>query len=441
MRFITRLKRILPRRSNIVIHGRKSFIRRHLIPSLAFLVVFLGIVGTTGAFFVSRQMGAAPTYELVLEASNVQDGRYLMASKGEVRAKTKVTRSSAFSLSQSVQVIMKAKLDEVEIFSTTQEIGKNDQETALVTIPLDVSALASGEHRVMVTLTQETNGGVQTLDTEELLVVSDRVPPQLLSVNTDKGSLSRYVLTAEKSATDAAQNGIKIISNSKGPFAITWNFSESVVSPSSVASTSASLDFSQNQPATISATLTSKENLFTQPLVFRDTVGNELLTELQYVFDGTPPKINVNFDYRLHEENRHNFFFTFTASEPLAWARASTADGVTKTAVGTYKGYSISGMSLPAEKNLITITGQDLAGNQATAQLQATIMPKVTYNSLDEIFKSKLPANARHCTDEDKKICGYENVSDMSCEQFKVVKDCLKSRCSRDGFYLGSCEG
>jgi hypothetical protein len=288
-------------------------------------------------------------------------------------------------------------------------------------------------------LKQENNDAV--MDQKKIEIANDHTWPQLLKATSDKGHLIFYPIsqpaTSSAIASSSAKTGMKLISNTKGPFTITFFFSEAVKEGNT--DNNDELVFSSSD-ATISATLNNPTSQQKFSLEFEDRANHKLLGELQFVYDAVAPKLGELYDTVLWEQSKENFFFTFTSSEPLSFARA-TVNGVTKTATGGPKYYRVDKLPLNVGDNIIKIMAQDQAGNTTTSDL------KVTMNSgapasypINSDGSPTLPENVRHCTDEDKKICGYQNVSDMTCEQFKIVKDCLHNRCSRDGFSLGSCE-
>lgn len=239
---------------------------------------------------------------------------------------------------------------------------------------------------------------------------------------------------------------MKLVTNTKGPFHFQFNLSEPVqlgngkTWAENIAGTYGTLIFEPTNSATLSATFTATSSNFKLPITFQDRVGHEIRSEIQFILDDQPPKLDGLYNTTLWEQSKNSFFFVFSSSEPLASAKA-TVNGVTKNATGGPKNYRVDGLPLNVGDNIIKIVAIDAAGNVANGELKATMHPGApkTY-SFDQFTSKKLPENVRLCTDEDKKICGYENVSEMTCEQFKVVKDCLHARCSRSGFSLGDCD-
>jgi hypothetical protein len=410
------------------IHRKKTLLISGIVLGLLLLAG-----GLAGAFFVYKAQQKPMVYELALDPQD----QLLINKSIEVKASVTFSQQSKLSFSQPVELALKARLDDKEIHTSTVTVDKNTTTLPATIIPIDGTLIEEGAHVLKVELSS-VGENTQVFDTEERTIIVDRTSPTLIDASSEKGYLSRYEIK-DNDSTTSAKNGLKLISNSKEPIALTLSLSEQV-SGDNVATEAGTLEFSGAPSATIAATLTAVSNQFTTPFIFNDMAGNKLVGELNFVYDGQAPKINVYTDYRVDTNAVDTYFFRFTTTEPMAWVKG-TMNGVTKTAVGTYQGYRIDGLPLTQEKNIITLVGQDLAGNQATAEAPVTIVKLKTYSGFNFGNSSSLPENVRLCTPEDEKACGYshDTVGDLSCEEFKVVKDCLHNRCSRSGYALGSC--
>jgi hypothetical protein len=434
---------------------KKIFLKPKLSRRLILLIAvcLMGLILLSGAsvaaaVFYQQQRSQTASYQLVLNSPQLADTFYTLGVTGEIDVLLKGQRAMTW-FEKDPELLIQAVLDDQVVLDTTFVPSQDSTDVSVGKITLDSEKLGQGEHVLKAVLSNKETA--QKLTEKTISIINDQVWPQLLSIKSDKGNLSRYDIsqpaTGSATASTSAKTGLKIISNSKGPFTITFSFSELVKLGSNknwgdnLADSQGSLVFTQPTTATLSATFTATASQLKLPLSFQDPVGHQLVAELQYVYDGQAPQLGELHNVTLWEQSKDSFFFTFTSSEPLATARG-TVNGVTKTATGGPKYYRISGLPLNVGENKIQIVAQDAAGNTTTNEITATMnagAPKsypFNFNS-----SQNLPAHVRHCTDEDKKICGYENVSEMTCEQFMVVKNCLKSRCSRDGFYLGDCEG
>jgi hypothetical protein len=414
---------------------------------VSLLFIFLITGSGTAAYLYKQESNTTPQYQLEINAPTLINDTYVLGTTGNLEIKIIGNQSSSV-FAQKPVLLVKAFLDNNEVLSTIYTPTENNTDTVAGTVTIHSKDLSEGEHTFKAVLSSEKNN--QILEEEVITVVSDQTWPQLTSVTSDKGTLSYFDViqpaTSSSVASSSAKTGIKLLSNSKGPFTIAWSFSELVTLGNNkkwgenIADSNGNFTFAETTNATISATLTATTNQFKVPITFQDGVGHLLLSELQYVYDGQAPQLGNLNNITLWEQTKDTFFFTFTSTEPLAFARATT-NGVTKNATGGPKHYRVDGLPLTVGENMIKISAQDAAGNSTSGEVKATMNPGAPKSTPFNFGSSQsLPANARHCTDEDKKICGYENVSDMSCEQFKPVRDCLQSRCSRSAFYLGDCK-
>jgi hypothetical protein len=408
--------------------------KKVLLISGAVFMLFLVVGGLAGAFFVYKEQQKPSTYELTLDKTD----QVVIRTNTDVKAVVAVKNQAQFSFSRPTELVLKAMLDDADIHTSTLIADKNTTELPTAVISIDGASVEEGTHTLKVTV-GSVGENPQVFDTKELTIVVDRTTPELTTATTEKGYLSRYELKGDEDSSISAKNGLKLISNSKGPISLNLSFSEAVSEKDDVATDAGKLVFEGSPSSTVSATITANNNQFTTPFTFTDAAGNELLGELSFVYDGLAPKIDVYTDYRVDTNAVDTYFFRFTTSEPMAWVKG-TMNGVTKTAVGSYKGYRIDGLPLTQEKNTISLVGQDLAGNQATAEAPITIVKLKTYSGFN-FGRTSLPESVRLCTPDDEKACGYshDTVGYLSCEEFKVVKDCLQKRCSRSGYSLGSC--
>ena len=97
---------------------------------------------------------------------------------------------------------------------------------------------------------------------------------------------------------------------------------------------------------------------------------------------------------------------------------------VNKTAIGTYKGYRIDGLPLNDGNNIVTITGQDVAGNAVTAQVPVEVVELKKY-SFDSFFGKSF----KKCTEADHIACVFPTILEQGCEGMKKYKSCVEARC------------
>ncbi len=415
-------------------------------------LVFCLMIGLAAAYYVKTQYKEFADYQIELHSPSEQDGMFLMGEKGEIIAQVRESTPARFSMTHlkglKLKITFGSDTLQQEVLDTIPKLNSPVSKT----LQFDPAKVGDGVHEVTVYLSDADNPE-RVFAHKTASVMRDTVEPLLHDVTTTRGNLSRYALdNTDKASSSAvvAKNGIKVLSNSSEAFTLKLSFSE-LVRPvldnlNLTASAAGTVVFAESPAATLSAVFTPGTKNLSLPVVFQDVTGNKLVTEIQFVLDAVAPKLNLSNQYTVLESNRNDFSFSFSASEPLAFVKA-TANGVTKNATGNYKSYQVSGLPMSQDKNTVKLIGQDLAGNVTAGEVTVNVTKpaptpppsKYYYNPANGKYWTA-PSDARHCDDKDKRECGYENVSDMSCEEFKVVKDCLKTRCPYDGYSLGSCQ-
>jgi hypothetical protein len=437
------------KKSSKRLHQRK-YLKFFIVAGLA-VVFLIGGAGVIAAVYFHQKpiLASSYSYTLTLKSQDNITDQYTLRDTAEIEVRVVGQYTPTF-FNKPPELSIKANLDDKTVLNSSFIPDSETTDIPVGTISLNPNEMGEEQHSLEVSLTSKDSG--QTLDKKTITIMNDQTWPVLLKATSDKGRLTQYDVaqpaTNSAIASSSAKTGLKLLSNTKGPFHLTLSFSELVQLGNgkkwdeNLAGTNGSLVFTPPSSATVSATLTATSSQFTLPLSFQDQVGHELLSELQFVFDDQAPKLGELHNITLWEQTKDTFFFTFTSSEPLASGKATT-NGVTKNATGGPKYYRVDGLPLNVGENMIKIVASDAAGNSTNAEIKATMNPGSPKTYSFDSFGSpkKLPENVRLCTDEDKKACGYENVSEMSCEEFKVVKDCLHNRCSRSGFSLGDCDG
>jgi hypothetical protein len=398
----------------------KRLVKKKKIVISSILVLMMLILSGIGYYIFT--ISTVRTYAMTFEPSQAHMV-FPKDKKAIFNVKISTKPPVGFAIfDKSLPVVLLMNIDNKKVFEKEILFEKNTEESKSESIILDVKEYSDGNHPVSLSLNSKTEK--TTLYPSQKTILSiDQTVPILKKVMSQKAYVVRYDLSEDIKASESAKLGISIITNKKDAIPLNFSFSEAGILKFELDESTGSAQLAKEATSEASVIFTSKLNQWEAPFSFADGASNTLSGKVIFSYDSVAPTINIIKDYRIDKNAKDTFFLTFTASEPLAFAKA-TVNGTTKFATGTYKGYRIGAVPVNEGNNTITVVGQDLAGNTTTVQLQANVVQLKTY-SFENFGKSTF----KKCTVEDSKACGFPSIFEQGCDGMKKYKVCMETRC------------